>query len=121
MASFHRGGRRRGSAMILFTLMIPAVLLPLVGLAIDGSRLYIVQAKLSEAVDGAALGAGRLLGTTANTTEIAGEFLNANFPSGFWGSNNLTPTISYTTSFTSHTITVSATANVPLLFLRILG
>jgi Flp pilus assembly protein TadG len=107
--------------MILFTLMIPAVLLPLVGLAIDGSRLYIVQAKLSEAVDGAALGAGRLLGTTANTTEIAGEFLNANFPSGFWGSSNLTPTISYTTSFTSHTITVSATANVPLLFLRILG
>src|ERR1035441_6666270 len=74
-ANFHRGGRRRGSAMVLFTTMLPTLLLPLVGLAIDGSRLYIVQAKLSGAVDGAALGAGRLLGTTADTVEIAGEFL----------------------------------------------
>ena len=40
--------------------------------------LYIVQAKLSAAVDGAALGAGRLLGTQANPQEIAGEFLRAN-------------------------------------------
>ena len=56
-ASFHRGGRRRGSAMMLFALMLPAALVPLVGLAIDASRLYIVQAKLSAAVDGAALGA----------------------------------------------------------------
>ena len=65
--------------------MLPTVLIPLVGLAIDGSRLYIVQAKLASAVDGAALGAGRLLGTTANTTEIAGEFLNANFPTRLLG------------------------------------
>ena len=120
-ASFHRGGRRRGSAMLLFTFMVPAVLLPLVGLAIDGSRLYIIQAKLSSAVDGAALGAGRLLGTTANTTEIAGEFLTANYPTGFWGSTNLKPNITYTTSFTSHTITVSATVDAPLLFLRVFG
>ena len=120
-ASFHRGGRRRGSAMVLFTTMLPTLLIPLVGLAIDGSRLYIVQAKLSSAVDGAALGAGRLLGTTANTTEIAGEFLNANFPAGFWGTNSLAPNITYTTSFTSHTISVSATVDVPLLFMRIFG
>lgn len=120
-ASFHRGGRRRGSAMVLFTAMLPTVLVPLVGLAIDASKVYIVQAKLSSAVDGAALGAGRLLGTDANTTEIAGEFLNANFPTGFWGTTNLTPNITYTSSFTSHTISVSATVNVPLLFARIFG
>ncbi len=120
-ASFHRGGRRRGSAIILFTTMVPALLVPLVGLAIDASMLYIVQAKLSSAVDGAALGAGRLLGTNANTTEIAGEFLNANFPTGFWGTTNLTPNISFTKTFTSNTITVSATVDVPLLFMRILG
>jgi Flp pilus assembly protein TadG len=107
--------------MVLFTLMLPAVLIPLVGLAIDGSRLYIVQAKLSSAVDGAALGSGRLLGTDANTTEIAGEFLDANFPTGFWGTTNLTPNITYTSSFTAHTITISATVNVPLLFMWIFG
>jgi Flp pilus assembly protein TadG len=107
--------------MILFTIMLPTLLIPIVGLAIDGSRLFIVQAKLSGAVDGAALGAGRLLGTTANTVEIAGEFLNANFPTGFWGSTSVTPNITYTTTFSAHTITVSATANVPLVFMRIFG
>lgn len=120
-ANFHRGGRRRGSAMVLFTTMLPTLLLPLVGLAIDGSRLYIVQAKLATAVDGAALGAGRLLGTNADTVEIAGEFLNANFPAGFWGTTNLTPSINYTKTITSNTITVSATVSTPLLFMRMFG
>jgi Flp pilus assembly protein TadG len=107
--------------MILFTTMVPAVLIPLVGLAIDASKLYIVQAKLSSAVDGAALGAGRLLGTDANTTEIAGEFLNANFPTGFWGTTSFTPNIQFTKSFIMNQITVSATVEVPLLFSRIFG
>ena len=120
-ANFHRGGRRRGSAMVLFTTMLPTLLLPLVGLAIDGSRLYIVQAKLAGAVDGAALGAGRLLGTSADTVEIAGEFLNANFPAGFWGTTNLTPSITYTKTITSNTISVSATVSTPLLFMRAFG
>ena len=120
-ANFHRGGRRRGTATILFTLLLPTVLIPLVGLAIDASRMYIVQAKLSGAVDGAALGAGRLLGTTANTTEIAGEFLNANYPSGFWGTTNLTPNIQYTKTFIMNKISVSATVNVPLMFMWLFG
>jgi Flp pilus assembly protein TadG len=107
--------------MVLFTAMLPTVLIPLVGLAIDASIGYIVQAKLSGAVDGAALGAGRLLGTNADTVEIAGEFLNANFPTGFWGSSNLTPNITYTKTFIAHTISVSATVDVPLLFMRIFG
>jgi len=91
-----------------------------VGLAIDLSMLYVVQTRLSVAVDGAALGAGRLLGTSANTTEIAGEFLRANYPTGFWGSYNLVPSITYTTNAALHTIAVSASVQVPLLFLRIL-
>jgi Flp pilus assembly protein TadG len=111
---------QRGAILILFTLLLP-VLIMLIGLAIDATMLYIVQAKLSAAVDGAALGAGRLLGTSANTTEIAGEFLNANFPAGFWGSTNLLPDIRYTRTLSTRTITISATADVPLLFMRILG
>jgi hypothetical protein len=113
--------RKRGSALILFTLLLPAVILPLVGLAIDVTMLQIVQSRLSAACDGAALGAGRLLGTPANTNEIAGEFLNANFPSGYWGSYNMVPTITSSTTFSTHTINVSASVNVPLLFLRIFG
>src|SRR5215467_7463069 len=71
----HHRRNQRGSTLVLVMLMLPLFMIPLIGLAIDATMLYIVQAKLSAAVDGAALGAGRLLGTNANTTEIAGEFL----------------------------------------------
>src|ERR1039457_4913558 len=49
------GRRKRGSTLVLFTLMLPTLLIPLMGLGIDATMLYIVQAKLSAATDGAAL------------------------------------------------------------------
>lgn len=122
MLAHNRNARkRRGATLLLLMLGLPIVFIPLVGLAIDGTRLYIVQAKLSAAVDGAALGAGRLLGTTANTSEIAGEFLNANFPGGSWGTQNLTPTITAQNQLGTNIISVSATVQAPLLFMRIFG
>jgi Flp pilus assembly protein TadG len=114
-----REEKRRGTALILYTVLLPTILL-FCGLAIDLSMLYVVQSRLSSAVDGAALGAGRLLGTSANTTEIAGEFLTANYPTGFWGSYSLTPNISRTDTASLHTISISASVQVPLLFLRLL-
>jgi len=114
-----RKDRRRGAALVLYTVLLPTLLL-IVGLAIDLSMLYVVQTRLSAAVDGAALGAGRLLGTPANTSEIAGEFLNANYPAGFWGSYNLVPNITVTTNASLHTIVVNATVQVSLIFLRLL-
>ena len=115
---------RRGSTLVLFTLMLPTMLIPLAGLGIDATMLYIVQAKLAAAVDGAALGAGRLLGTLASPNEIAGEFLTANFrangTAGFWGAFNLTPTIAVSLG-TTKSVHVTATADVPLLFARIFG
>lgn len=121
MAKEARVNRRRsGNVLVLFTLSIPLVV-SLVGLAVDGTMCYIVQTELSAAVDGAALGAGRLLSTNANPSDIALEFLNANFrvgTAGFWNSYNLTPNISVQTG-TTKTVTVAATVNVPLLFMRI--
>jgi Flp pilus assembly protein TadG len=119
--------RERGIAAIMFTLMFMTLVVPLVGLAIDLSMLYMVQSKLSAAVDGAALGAGRLLGTNADTEEIANEFLKANFQSGYWGTYNLAPAppntkfATYTIAFNTQTIDVAAQVQVPLLFMRILG
>lgn len=112
--------RRRGSALVLFTFML-FLLIPLIGLAFDMSMVWLVKAKLQGAVDGAALGAGRLLGTTANTTEIAGEYLKANFPVGYWSSYNLVSNITHTKSFATHKIDVSAKVYVPATFLRFLG
>jgi Flp pilus assembly protein TadG len=123
----------RGVMMIMLTLAIP-LFVGLVGLAIDATICFIAQAELSAAVDGAALGTGRLLTTNANPTNIAGEFLIANFPaptttslcSGCspaprtWNSFNLTPTVNVVTGITK-TVTINATAQVPLLFMRIFG
>ena len=117
----HRNSARRGSTLILVMLMLPVFLIPLIGLAIDGTMMYIVQTKLQSACDGAALAAGRLIGTTANTAEIAGEVLNVNFPAGYWGSSNLVPTITATDVLGVHTIQVQAQVNVPYLFLRVIG
>ena len=104
--------------MILFLLTLP-VLFGIVGLAVDRTILYIVEAKLGSAVDGAALGAGRLLGTQVNPPEIAKEFVNANFPIGYWGSSNLQPNAIYSVNSGLSTITVNASVQVPLIFLRI--
>jgi hypothetical protein len=119
--NFQSRGSRQGSAMVLFGLMLPVLIL-VVGLAVDLTLEYIVQGQLQTAVDAAANGALRLLQTNANTTEIATEFLKANLPAGYWFSNNLVPTnISATTSLNKHTMTVAAKVDVPVTFLRLLG
>jgi Flp pilus assembly protein TadG len=113
---------QRGSLLVLTTIAVPVFIVPLVGLGIDATICYIVQAELSAAVDGAALGTGRLLSTNATPSDIANEFLNANFrvgQGGFWSAYNLNSTINVATG-TTKTVTITATADVPLLFMRIL-
>jgi len=123
-----RSNNKRGAILMLMTVMLPFLLIPVAGLAIDATIIHIVQTKLQAAVDAAALGSGRLLGTPANITEIAGEFFSANFTvgaRGFWGatlptSGGANPNITYTTGITK-TITVNAHAQVPTLFMRVMG
>jgi Flp pilus assembly protein TadG len=86
--------REGGQALIMLTMMVATVLVPITGLAIDGSRAYLVRLKLSSAVDGGALAAGRLIGTgstvaqqLANAQETAKQFIKANFPANFFGAN----------------------------------
>ena len=50
----------RGFALFYMAVFL-TVLLIFVGLAVDTGRAYVVQAQLSKAVDGAALGAARML------------------------------------------------------------
>jgi hypothetical protein len=118
---------KRGAIVMLLTVMMPFLIVPAAGLAIDATIIHIVQTKLQAAVDGSALGAGRLLGSTANISEIAGEFFTANFAVGqlgFWNATLPTtttnPQITVVTGI-SKSVTVYAKANVPTLFMRILG
>jgi hypothetical protein len=110
--------------MVLLTMMLPTLLIPLTGLAIDASIARLMQLRLQAAVDGAVLGAGRLLGTAAVPKTLAEEFLAANFRTdgtlGTWGAHDLISNVVYTPGITKR-IDVTAQAQVPLLFMRIFG
>src|ERR1700690_279338 len=120
---------RRGIVVTMLSLMVATVLLPLVGLAIDGSILYLVQAKLSAAVDAAALAGARSLSVgldltsqTASATATAQNFFSANFPTGYWNTTNLTlNTTVAQTAYKTRTVTMQASVTVPLTFMKLLG
>jgi Flp pilus assembly protein TadG len=119
---------QRGNVLLLVTFSVP-LLLGLVGLAIDGTMCFIVQAQLNAAIDGATLGTGRMLtGVTTDNeaTDIAQAFMDANFRTslpGLWGAQiHGTPTIvsQAATADITKSVQISATADVPLLFMRLL-
>ncbi len=129
--SAKRRAKQRGATLVIFTLAAACVLIPMVGLAIDGSVAFWAKAKLSAAVDAAALAAGRNINTQQSTSQnsgpvaaIATQWFYANFPQGWLGSTVLNggPSINYiTTSSSTQQVTVSATASIPLYFMRVLG
>ena len=137
-----------GQAIILLTAMVATVLVPMVGLGIDASRGYLVRLKLSSAVDGGSLAAGRLIGTGANAAAqlanaqaTATQFVNANFPAKFFGASlatgspnvcvdpgtdnsnpcNIAGAGTSVITYKVKSISISATAIMPTLFMRILG
>ena len=120
---------RRGIVVIMLSLMVAVVMLPLVGLAIDGSVLYLIQARLSAAVDAAALAGAASLSVgldlpsqTASATATAQNFFSANFPTGYWNTTNLTLNTSVAqTAYKTRTVTMQASVTVPLTFMALLG
>jgi Flp pilus assembly protein TadG len=137
---------RGGQAIVLFTLMVSTVLIPIVGLAIDGGRGYLVRLKLSSAVDGGALAAARLIGTGSSQTaqlnnakSTASQFVTANFPAGFFGANlSGSPNVCIdpgtdtsdpcgvgngngVSTYKVRTVAVNATAQMPTMFMGLLG
>lgn len=127
--------RERGSSLILLSYLMTTVLLPMIGLAIDGSICWWMKTKLSSAVDASALAAARSLSLAASESQLQTEaqtvgtqYFNVNFPAGVMG-----VTISTVNSQTSPlvtvvdtnaqviTVTVQAVVKVPVYFLRILG
>ena len=115
----------QGVALIYMALFLTALLLS-TGLAVDTGRAYVVKAQLSKAVDGAALGAARML-NSGNPKGEATRIFNANFPVGYLGTSSITNPASDPNFFTLQTIaatglnvvTVSATAKLPTTFMRL--
>lgn len=115
--------------MVLVTLLL-LVILPLIGLAIDGGILYFLKARLSQAVDAASLAGARSLNRgadigsqTQNATDTATRYFKANFKDNFWGCTVPAPVVQVAedTGSKARSVTVTATVTAPLYFLRIIG
>ncbi len=105
------------------------LLIPVAGLAIDASVVYLMKAKLSAAVDAAALATARSLNldSTPNNqtpaTNTGQYYFSANLPAGTMGVTvqSGSPAISVTSSNNTLQATATATIQVPLYFMRLLG
>lgn len=120
--------RQRGQVLILVGLTL-VVLIGAVGLAVDLGRAYGVKARLNAAVDAAAIGAARALAEgvddaarIANAQAAAQRFFGLNYPVDFLSSTPSAPTASAVHEASGRwTVSVSATAQMPTTFMRVLG
>lgn len=123
-----RRPRQRGQILILTGITL-IVLIGGVGLAVDTGRAYGVKARLNAAVDAASIAAARALAVGDNDSErvenaqaAAVRFFNMNYPADFLGS---TPSVPSTTAVKEENgrwrVRVSATAQMPTSFIRVLG
>jgi Flp pilus assembly protein TadG len=123
-AATRRYLRGESGAIAIYFGLSCIVFIGVAGLAVDAARGYLVKARLSEAIDAAALAGGKAL-QTANDPQNnkvradALAFFNANFPNGAMGANVVTPVINITNNNTL--VTVSSTATIPTTLMRVLG
>lgn len=104
-----------GVNAVIFALVLPAMMAA-GGLAVDLANAYNVKNKLGQALDKAALATANSLGTQDELTEIAKKFFYANFDDDGLGTA-ATPIV----TFTETTVSVSASASVDMLFMRVFG
>jgi Flp pilus assembly protein TadG len=108
----------RGSVLTWAALlMVP--LLGFLGLGVDTARGYMVRARLSQALDSAALAAGRSNADQASAEEKGKTVFKANFPTGYMDATVTGPTFVFNN--TDHTVKASATAALPTYFVHLIG
>src|SRR5437016_10570565 len=127
-----RRTHQSGVAVYITTVML-VLIIPTVGLTIDGGMLYAIKCGLQGSVDGAALAAARGLsrGTSsaqqiANAQNDAATFVKLNYPSTYFFSSDVTvsPTTDVTVDLSqSHyrIVTVNAHVTQPSMFMKWLG
>lgn len=108
--------KRGGVALFLALAIIPLV--GAVGLAVDSARGYLVKQRLSQAVDAAALAAGRAIGSDDLSGDIE-KYFAANFPAGYAGADTAAP--SFSVDEADALVTVAASVTMPTSFMRVLG
>jgi len=124
--------RERGVA-IYVTAVILVMAIPMAGLAIDGTVLYILKCRLQGAVDGAALAAARSLARGSDDTSqvdaaktAAVTYTKLNFPSNYFFTSDVTidrdadVTVDLSVAH-QRTVTVTGHVVAPALFMRYLN
>lgn len=109
------GDQRGAFAPIFGLLLIP--LIGFMGLAIDTSRYYAVMQQLQQCIDSAVLAGGRSISSPDRDTIIQNYFDN-NWKTGRYGA--IPSALTINANVATGKITVSATADVPLLLMPVL-
>ncbi len=114
---FARGQNGSAAVFVAFSMV---VLVAAAGIALDAGRGYYLKARLSQAVDAAALAGGSsyVAGSSDYEAQIQ-KYFAANFTDGLMGGSNSAPTISVNAA--GDQITVSATAEVPTTLMQVLN
>lgn len=119
--------QQRGSVLITVAVAM-VVLIAFVGLALDSGTGYLAKAKLSAAVDGAALAAGGAVTHGANWAKqkenakaAAQAYFNANYPNGTLGTTPTLVAVDVTKSVGRISIKVDASAKGHVSLMRVLG
>jgi hypothetical protein len=123
--------RERGATLLMVTFISTFLLIPIIGTCIDGAIVYWVKARLSAAVDAAALSTGRALSVgqsssaqITNAIAIGQSYFTANFPPGVMKSTVVggAPTINVVSNgLHQRVINVTVSVVIPLYFMPILG
>jgi len=106
-----------GNVSILFAFCAIA-LVGGVGIAIDTSVAYNVRSQLAAAVDAAALAGARAFASPNRDADIQ-NFFDANFQAGYMGS--ILEPLQIASDGEARTVTVTARAEIPTLFMSVLG
>ncbi|NJO37431.1 MAG: hypothetical protein HC871_07160 [Rhizobiales bacterium] len=112
-------GDQRGIVAIIVGLAI-IPLFAAIGLAIDGARGYMLQSKLSYAIDAAGLAGGRAFDSDLREEDIR-QFFDANFPPGYMEARieGGAPRVIFDDD--ANTITIEATATIPTRLMSVVG
>ncbi|CAA7615360.1 pilus assembly protein TadG-related protein [Magnetospirillum sp. UT-4] len=84
MATSVRIGSEDGGAVAVMAALVLVPLLAMAGLGVDAARAYLVQARLSQALDAAALAGGRVMFEPERDDDVR-RYFRANLPAGYLG------------------------------------
>jgi Flp pilus assembly protein TadG len=99
------------------TIIIP--LIGAVGIGTDAGRSFMVKAKLSQALDSAALAGAKVVHDDDMLNQDVNQFFKSNFPNGYMDATVTGPTIEVDDQ--QEIVTLRASATVPTTFMRIFG